>query len=69
MNARKRMTAVAKKQFAPTLQDHITVTVMMDTREMGTIAQVLPIGIIYILQMMSRFVLIHVNEETNFKRK
>ena len=41
MNVLKRPTDVAKKQTVPTLEDHITVSVKSDTREMDTIAQVL----------------------------
>ena len=41
MNVLKKHTDVAAKQTAQTLQDHITVSVRSDTKEMDTIAQVL----------------------------
>ena len=41
MNVLKKLTDVAKKKTVQTLQDHITVSVKSDTREMDTIAQVL----------------------------
>ena len=41
MNVLKKLTDVAKKKTVPTLQDHITVSVKSDTREMDTIVQVL----------------------------
>ena len=41
MNVLKILTDVAAKQTVLTLQDHITASVMLDTKEMDTIAQVL----------------------------
>ena len=40
MNVLNSLTDAAAKQTAPTLQDHITVSVKLDTREMDEIAQV-----------------------------
>ena len=41
MNVLNSLTDVAAKQTAQTHQDHITVSVMLDTRAMDTTAQVL----------------------------
>ena len=41
MNVLNNLTDVAPKQIVPTLQDHITVSVKLDTRETEKIAQVL----------------------------